>query len=271
MRRVIAAVAPDSAAPAVLATASAIGRLFGAEVDALHVEDSGVAASGPRSISGVPIRRLSGPTVETLVRAASEPDVVAVVIGARAHRDGKRPAGSTALALITSQRRPTVVVPPEAPLRERIESILVPLDGTVTSAAALESIVELAQRASLRIVVAHVHARHSLPAFTDHLPHEVRAWGEEFIARHCPAAVDAALELRVGDPHEHLLAILRDTRCDLVALGWRQRLAGGHAAVVRGMLASSPVPVLLTPVSALSAREHDSSEHVTARLAGRAP
>jgi nucleotide-binding universal stress UspA family protein len=127
--------------------------------------------------------------------------------------------------------------------------VLVALDGTGASTAALQEIMELASAAELEIVVAHVYEQRSLPAFSDQLPHEVRAWREEFIARHCPAVVDASLELRVGEPREHLLDILRASRCKLVALGWSQNLTGGHAAVVRQMLAESPVPVLLMPTS----------------------
>jgi hypothetical protein len=58
----------------------------------------------------------------------------------------------------------------------------------------------------------------------------------------------------VGEPREHLLDILRASRCKLVALGWSQNLTGGHAAVVRQMLAESPVPVLLMPTSRKTAR-----------------
>jgi hypothetical protein len=72
-----------------------------------------------------------------------------------------------------------------------IERILVPPDGTAGSAAALEEIVQLASDAAVEIIVAHVHQERALPAFSDHLAHEVRAWSEESIARNCPSALDA--------------------------------------------------------------------------------
>ena len=90
-----------------------------------------------------------------------------------------------------------------------IERILVPPDGTAGSAAALEEIVQLACDTAVEIIVAHVHQERALPAFSDHLAHEVRAWSEEFIARNCPTALDATLKLRVGEPPEHVLDILR--------------------------------------------------------------
>jgi nucleotide-binding universal stress UspA family protein len=135
--------------------------------------------------------------------------------------------------------KPAVVVPPDGGAAVRpIARILVPLDGTAGSAAALEEIIQVASDAAVEIIVAHVHTTSgALPAFSDHLAHEVRAWSEEFIARNCPAATDATLEQRVGAPPEHVLDILRHSGCDLVALAWSQDLARGHAAVVRRMLA----------------------------------
>jgi nucleotide-binding universal stress UspA family protein len=248
MSSVIAAVTEDGAAEAVLSTAGTVGRLFGAEVKALHVGLERPALSAIARDADMDLENIPGATAPMLARAAARDDVLAVVIGARGEYAGKRPAGRTALSVITLEPRPVVVVPPGAPLHRAIESILVPLDGTATSAAALEEIVALAHDAAVRIVVAHVLGKDTLPAFSNHLPHEARAWSEEFIARHCPSAPGATLELRVGDPHEHVLDILRHSGCDLVALGWRQDLARGRAAVVRRALSESPVPVLLTSV-----------------------
>ncbi len=251
MTRIIAAITSDAATEAVLSTATAVSELFGAEVEALHVGAAQVTLSTAAERAGVPLRNVAGETGQALADAVASEDVAALVIGARGTSSGKRPAGSTALALITLGQLPVVVVPPDARVTDRaIRSVLVPLDGTPASAAALSEIVELAHREALRIVVAHVHRPRSVPAFSDHLPHEVRAWSEEFIARHCPGAAEATLELRVGEPHEHLIDLLRETGCDLVVLGWRQELAGGRAAVVRRMLGDSPVPVLLTPARA---------------------
>jgi nucleotide-binding universal stress UspA family protein len=247
-RKVIAAIADDSAATAVLSTSRAIARLCSATVAALHVGEERAALADAAQKAGVTLTTVAGRADEVIARAAADEDVAAVVIGARGTPAGKRPAGSTAVALVTSLVRPVVVVSPNAAVKRDIESVLAPLDGTAPSAAALQEILELASDGELEIVVAHVYQERSLPAFSDHLPHEVRAWREEFVARHCPAASDARLQLRVGEPPEQLLDILRRSHCELVALGWSQDLARGRAAVVRRMLAESPVPVLLMPV-----------------------
>ncbi|MGA2470661.1 MAG: universal stress protein [Solirubrobacteraceae bacterium] len=246
MTRVVAAIADDAAAPGVLATAIAISKLHAATVEAVHVgEDRFDAAIAEAARSaGVTLRTVAGSPVEALARAAEAEDVHAIVLGVA----GKRPPGSTALALITALEKRVVVVPADGAASRSIERVLVALDGTAQSAAALEETVKFLCDAAVEIVVAHVYGEPAaLPAFSDHLAHEVRAWSEEFIARNCPAAVDATLELRVGEPHEQVLDILRDSGCNLVALAWSRDLSPGRAAVVRRMLVESSVPVLLTP------------------------
>jgi nucleotide-binding universal stress UspA family protein len=257
--RVIAAIAGDGAAPAVLAGAVAIAELFAADVEALHVggERAVIATSAARR-AGVALRSLPGEgarlgsipgeAAREIVEAAEKEDVAAVVIGARGTPAGRRPAGSTAIALITPLTKPVAVVPPDARLDGPIRRVLVPLDGDAASSAALAQIVALTTGTELQVVVAHVHSAWSLPPFSDHFPHEGWAWSEEFIARHCPSARDATVEQRIGEPSEHVLDICRRCGCDLVALGWNQDLGYGRAAVVRLMLAESPVPLLLTPV-----------------------
>jgi nucleotide-binding universal stress UspA family protein len=246
-RKVVAAVADDAATSGVLSVAAAIANLYGVTVQAVHVGEDNAALVAAAQDAGVALTTVAGRPVEALAQAASAEDVAAVVIGARGAPADEHPAGSTALALITLLRKPVVVVPLGVASGARIASVLVPLDGTTASAAAMHETVELARNAAVEITVAHVQQRYATPPFEDHLPHEVDAWAEEFIARYCPSATDATLELRIGEPHEHVLDILRRSRCDLVALGWSQDLASGRAAVVRRMLAESPVPVLLTP------------------------
>ena len=172
-----------------------------------------------------------------------------MVLGARGRPAGRRPAGSTALALITSIGKPIVVVPPDVSRPERIDRVLVPLDGSRASAAALAGTINLAREAGLEVVVLHVREEERLPRFSDHLQHEARTWAEEFIARNCPA-----LQRRFNSSSasacrdEHLIQVAIEAEVDLVALGWSQDLDAGRAAVVREALARSSVPILLLPI-----------------------
>src|ERR1035437_10150230 len=191
-RKVVAAIADDAAARGVLSVGGGLASPYSGTVEA------GDAGGG-----------VAGRPVEALTHVAAAESVVAMVTGGGGATAGKGPADSAAMALLASLEKPIAVVPPNAPVARAIESMLVPLDGTAASATALQEIVALASDAELDIVVAHVHQEPSLPAFSDHLPHEVRAWSDEFIARYCPSASEVTLELRVGEPHEHLLDILR--------------------------------------------------------------
>jgi nucleotide-binding universal stress UspA family protein len=248
-KKVIAAVADDAVAGVVLSVAAAIANLYAATVQAVHVGEDHPGLAAVVQDTGVTLTTVAGGPVETLARAAAAEEVAAVVIGARGAPAGRRPAGSTALRLITMLQKPVVVVPPAAAPGARIENVLVPLDGTIASAAALHETVALARSAAAEITVAHVQQRDSIPPFENHTPHEVDAWSKEFIAHYCPSATTLELRVEDGKPPERVLDILRRSRCDLVALGWGQDLAGGRAAVVRQMLAESPVPVLLAPAS----------------------
>jgi nucleotide-binding universal stress UspA family protein len=249
MSEIIAAIGNDAAAGSVMAAASSIAHLYGATVEPLHVrEDDAELAATAVQAAGSTLRTLEGDRYSVLARAAEPEEVDAVVVAAEGWPDGKRPLATTALKLISSLDKPVIVVPPRLVAR-RITSVLVPLDGTLASAAALRGIVAVARDTATEVVVAHVLEEESLPAFSDHLPHEVRAWADEFIARYCPDALDARLELRVGAPGAGVLDVLRESDCGLVALGWGQDLGLGRAAVVRELLANSPVPVLLAPMA----------------------
>jgi nucleotide-binding universal stress UspA family protein len=250
MSIVVAALDNSAAAEPVVATAIRLAELYSAETRALHVrEDGSEAAMAAARTADLELKSVSGPTVERLIAAASEPAVRAIVVGARGLPGGRRPAGRTALALITSVGKPVVVVPPDVSRPERIESVLVPLDGSRASAAALAGTISLARESGLEVVVLHVSEEERLPRFADHLQHEARVWAEEFIARNCPLPPEEVrLELRVGNPDELLVQVALETEADLIAMGWSQDLDAGHAAVVREALTRSPVPTFLLPV-----------------------
>ena len=250
MSTVIAALDNSAAAEPVIETAIRFGDLYEGVVRAVNVrEDGSEAAEAAAREAKVEFESLSGSPVEGLIAAAQEPDVRVMVLAARGRPAGRRPAGSTALALITSIGKPIVVVPPDVSRPERIDRVLVPLDGTRASAAAVAGTINLAREAGLEVVVLHVREEERLPRFSDHLQHESRTWAEEFIARNCPSLPEEVqLELRVGMAEEHLIQVAIGAEVDLVALGWSQDLDAGRAAVVREALARSSVPILLLPI-----------------------
>ncbi len=165
---VLAAVAADSASRAVLATAGAIAALTDGRSSPCTTAQRAMIL--PVVGGAVELRRLSGSPAAEIVRAAQVPEVTMVVLGARGDRAGPRPAGTTALEVITALHSPVVVVAAHAQPRPAITRILVALDGTRESAEALEDTLTLARAHALEVVVLHVDSPTTAPAFVDHAP-----------------------------------------------------------------------------------------------------
>lgn len=250
MKTIVAAIDNSAAAGSVLATASTLGRLFDARVDAVHVgQDGQRMAAATATAAGFELRRIHGAVVAALVEEAEADEVVALVVGTRRLPLGGRPLGSTALEVITSLEKPVIVVPPATATPGTVKRVLVPLEGTPATSLAPKALIELARDVEVDVVVLHVHEAATLPAFTDQPQHEASAWRDEFIARYCPWGVGSvAMEVRVGRREEEILRAVADTSADLVALVWAQELAAGRAPVVRELLERGRVPVLLIPV-----------------------
>ena len=251
MRSVLAAIEPDACAQAVLGTAIALADLFDATPIALHVRENGTSSpSAAAHAAGVELRETAGNATEQIVGAAHDPDVAALVLGARGMHGGPRPAGRTALDVITRVGKPVAVVPPQARAPERVTHILIPLEGTIESSHALEQTVKLAHQHQLEIIVLHVHSPATVPAFSDHEPHGTQAWEQEFLARYIATPHERIkLVRRLGVPADDVVAVAHETAADLLVLAWSQNLSPGRARVVSETLAHSHVPVLLIPAA----------------------
>ena len=253
--RFLAAVDNSTVARHVLETANTVAPLFEASVDAIHIRENGTStAQAAATAAGLELREVPDHTLERLIEAGHEDDVVGLAIGTRAGLLARRLPGHVALELVVAVNKPLVLVPPDAPIPFRLRRVLVPLDGTTVTAAALTETVELARDADLVVDVLHVHEEDSLPLFTEQPQYETESWAREFLARYCPTAGRARFHLRVGLPGEHVVRVAKETGADLIALGWAQDLSPGHAAVVRETLERSRAPVLLVPVTAGSRR-----------------
>ncbi len=250
---VLAALDSNASGQPVLCTAIALAELYDSTVTCLHVrEEASSAAAELARAAGVELREVSGSPIEEIVKAAQDPDIAALVLGARGVHGGPQPAGHTALEVITRILRPVAVVPPQAQPPERIHRILVPLEGASERSQALEETIRLAHRRGLEVIVLHVHSPATVPAFSDHEPHATQEWEREFLARHISTPHDRITLLRrLGVPADDVVAVARETSPDLIVLAWGQDLAPGHARVVSETLAHSEIPVLLLPVQAV--------------------
>jgi nucleotide-binding universal stress UspA family protein len=248
MSTVLAAIDDSDTAGAVLATAAAFGRITDCTPEALHVREDSISHARTRAAAArIPLRETAGDVIDEIATAAADPDVSAVVLGARRHPEGARPVGHVAFALLDRVRTPLVVVPPDVSAPEIIQRMLVPLDGTMPTARRARAAIDLAAAAGLEIIVIHVCDLDRIPMFTDQPQHETSAFGYEFLARYAPGA-PVRLELRVGPPAEEILTATAVLHADLVAIAWAQILEPGRARIVRHLLARSRVPLLLLPV-----------------------
>ena len=250
MKKILIALDNSPAGRAVVAGAQALALLLDAGVEAVHVhEDGDRTARSTAEAAGVPLRTVSGAVADRLVEAGEAGDVVALAIGARGTAAARRPLGSTAAAVATTLAKPVLVVPPDGLEAPVFRSVLVPLEGTVSSSLAPRSVFELAAGAEIDVVALHVYDQASMPSFTDQPQHEQRAWEHEFLQRYCPWGIAGVrLETRVGRTGEVIAQVAEECGCDVIALGWSQELAAGRAAVVRETLERSSHPLLLVPV-----------------------
>jgi nucleotide-binding universal stress UspA family protein len=256
MRTVLAAIDNSAAARPVLTAARLLARLLDADVEAITVRIDGASTAHDLAArEHIPLRITSGVVVEQLVTAAAADDVAFVVLGARAVPAGRRPLGSTALAVATALRKPVLVVPPDVQVPQELRRVLIPLEGTWATSRATEPVIELAAGGSLDVIVLHVYDEETLPPFTDQPQHEQAARAEEFLARFCPSGLGAVrFESRVGRAPDLVLAVAAETAADVIALVWSQELAS-RAPTVRAVLAHAPVPVILIPIGVESAPE----------------
>ena len=249
MTNVIAALGADACAAPVLATAKALAEMLDAAVVALHVGEG--EAPSPEALAKaarVEFRQTRGTPLDEIVNAAKEKDVAALVLGSRGVSAGPRPAGATALEVITRTAKPVVLVPPDAHPPEEFTRLLLPIEGQGAAPPALSHIIGAAHRRKLEIIVLHLHSPATVPAFSDHEPHGTQAWDQEFLARHLPFPADRVTVLRrVGTPADDVSALAEGTGAELIVLVWSQSLVKGRARVVTRTLASTRIPVLLLP------------------------
>lgn len=251
-RRIVAAIDGAGLSSRVIAIATAVAPMFDANVEAVHVVEAEPAASQARQIAadaGVAFFALTGPVLPTLVAYVTSPDVALVVAGASTGRNADRPLGRHALALVAGAQRPMIIAPVGAEVGAALHRVLVPLDASSQTRAALKETVELARAASIEVMALHVHPYHALPMFTDQPQHEVPAWSDEFLRRYWPGSTPFPRLLhRVGVPADEIARAMDETDADLLVLAWSRDLSPGRARIVARALRESKTPVLLLPV-----------------------
>jgi len=249
MTVVLAAVDDTTSAVAVVHVARTIAELLDASVRAIHVrEDPDAADAVAEAHVGIDVQIVDGDPCTEIVRAIDDPDVGIVVMGARGEPTGPRPAGHATIDVAGRIDKPVVIVPPEPPDASGarpIRRVLVPLEGTRESSAAVSDTLRLFADAGAELIALHVFDPSTVPRFWDQSGHADHVYATDFESRWCDVS-PSGVRLRRGPAPTTVVDVADDEEADLIALGWNQSLAPGRAGIVRAALAHT-IPVLLVP------------------------
>jgi nucleotide-binding universal stress UspA family protein len=253
MSQLLAAIDDSAATAPVIAVAQWFGGLLDLEVVALHVSEdgSGATARGTADAAGVKFEIRAGDPSRTIRQAATDDDVLAIAIGARALPGDRMPAGHVALDVIRRVAKPVIVVPPDVrvPAGDRPLRLLAPVDDERPGADALRRLLDEMPTSDLDLVLLHVFDVQHVPMFANHGSYDIEEWCKELVHRTTPShKAHARVEWRAGHPAHTILAVERELDPDLVVLAWAGNLSHGRAAVVKRLLAHATTPLMLVPV-----------------------
>jgi nucleotide-binding universal stress UspA family protein len=211
----------------------------------------------PAALEGIVIDvEIGDPFDRVLAYSASRPGALLVV----PCDEGGEPFGlcPTASRVLADTAANVLLVRGTPP--PRLSRILVPLDGTPSTAAAIGPAGELARQAgaSLDIVLvgeaqqkATEPGSMSPPQYLDQPHHEWSAFSEEFVERfiggigHCPTEVTTRFYLGAGDPANEILRFARLLHSDLIALVWHGEVSDEHGGVFRAVVRAADRPILV--------------------------
>ena len=153
---------------------------------------------------GLIVEQRSGAAAAAIVKEAGERHAAMIVMCPQIRTDLRsRALGSVAAAVLRAAPCPVVLVPPaRGRKRWALHRLLVPHDGTPTSAATIGPATDLALKAAAELVVLHVATPGAetpaepgtlvSPRYVDQPQHEWPAWAQEFLARLCAVGVQGA-------------------------------------------------------------------------------
>src|SRR6478736_3328844 len=190
-------------ATAVLSVARGLAHLRGATVVLIHVGREAFAPDkllghmglSAEDVRGLVIDQCTGSPPEAIVREASARHTVLIVMGVPARPDGPLHAFGRVLGSVLRTAPCPVVIVPSIRFRHpwALRQLLLPHDGTPTSAAAIAPTADLASRAGADLVVLHVATPGAerpaesgtlvVPRYLDQPQHEWPAWSREFLER----------------------------------------------------------------------------------------
>lgn len=271
--KVLVALDGSPAASAALPHARLVAAQLGAAVEIIHViSPEGVVSPMPERLlralrpgETLSIRLEDRAVARALLEAAAASNVQLLVMTTHGRdvEPGRR-LGRVAEEVIARTDRPILLIRPESVSVEAVRPLrrlLLPLDGTPATAAALSPATELAGRLGSAVDLLHVVSPGAsppqepgsigAPAYVDQEQHEWPAWMSEVVERlattlaHCPAGVPVCVHLRRGEIGEAIAHFAAERQVDAIVLVRRSHLEPGRARVLRAVLTHTPCPVVL--------------------------
>ncbi len=262
-------------ATAALRVARGLAEMEGATLHVVHVGERTLPPREmleqlrltPEELSGSVLDQVTGTAAAGIVRQAAELGSAFIVMcthtRAEAPRDG---FGCVAREVLCTAPCPVVLVRPEpTPRPWALRRLLLPHDGTPTSAAAIRPAADLADRAGAELDVLHVAApgaarplepgTFAAPRYLDQPQHEWPVWAHEFLDRLCALgrpteSVRIRLFLAAGEPGPAIVEFAARHGVDLIALAWRGVLEPERAVTTRAVIGGAPCPVVVFRVAA---------------------
>ena len=256
----LVAVADASADREVARAAKALAAAARWEVRGVHVREPGVAEPGSADLEGLEVTAVEGDPVAALTSLVAGTAVDAVAFGLTCSC-GPGPAasglGHVAEALLNNHVAPVLLVRPGMRSITGLRRLIVPLEGSPSSSAAMRAADEAFCARGREIVMLHV-VTGDTPAETGSLPaprimdqehYEWSAWQDEFTMRfsQCPAGGRHRVAVRVGDPAQLIAEEAAKGEAELIVMSWNGSFESGHGAVIQELLVTAPCPLLLVP------------------------
>ncbi len=214
----------------------------------------------PEALEGMVLDVAVGDPAECVTAIARSHPSAFVVLCAESQGRDVCGLGETVARTLTESVIGALILRPGGSLRG-IKRILVPFDGTPSTATALAPAAELAKQAgaSLDVVMiedvgARLSAEHGAmapPRYVDQPQHEWPAFSDELVRRfigdmaHCPHDVPKRFFLAMGHAAPEILRFAEALDSDLVTLVWHGCAAGEHGSVFRDVVRGSTRPLLV--------------------------
>ncbi len=215
----------------------------------------------------LPLRLRIGEPADCILEEASGPDVQLLVMTTIAAGNPERDLGSVAMRVALGTSRPILGLRPEvgqepSAVALPVHRLLLPLDGSHSTASAVRPATSLARRLGASVDVLYIvppssssskKQRGSIvaPRYVDQPHHEWSTWENELKERllvesagFSPGA-DVGVHVQQGQPGEEIVRFARHGRYDAVVLVRRSRLEPGRAAILRNVIQHSPCPLLI--------------------------